>query len=290
MARVNRRDMLQSGALASLFAVSGGPLLARGQRGGRLRAALSGATSADTWDMRQMPGLFMLAAASGAVLECLTEVSADGGLRGELATAWNTRDGGLTWEIHLRDGVTFHNGQVFGAEDVLDTFSTLTAGIEDMEKPILGMVAINVVSPLGLVITLERPNPNFPYALSHPQLAIHPRGGFASGVGTGLYAVRHFAPGARFLGARVDGHWKGQTAGFAEEVEFLSVDGARAQRVALKAGYVDIASDAGCALEGLRGLRGDGPVAMALHVQRPDIIGQHYPLDNARFAQRWWLG
>lgn len=36
-----------------------------------------------------------------------------------LATDWSVSDDGLVWTFHLRDGVTFHDGSPFGAEDVV---------------------------------------------------------------------------------------------------------------------------------------------------------------------------
>jgi peptide/nickel transport system substrate-binding protein len=36
----------------------------------------------------------------------------------ELAESWSTSEDGLTWTINLRDGVTWHDGEPFTAEDV----------------------------------------------------------------------------------------------------------------------------------------------------------------------------
>ncbi|MGX9356078.1 ABC transporter substrate-binding protein [Roseobacteraceae bacterium S113] len=283
--RISRREMLQSGAFASVFAASGGPVLARGQRGGRLRAALSGGTRGDSWDMRNAPGLFMLAAGQGAVFETLTEVAADGTLRGELAEGWVSRDGGAVWEIDLRPGVSFHDGRTFTSADVIATFEAHGA----TPALLADITRIEARGAHGLRFVLAAPNANFPYALSHPQLAIQPAGAYGSGVGTGLYQVAHFAPGARFLGTRVDAHWKGTRAGFFDDVEFLALTSEGEQRAALKAGVVDVASDVGQALPQMRGLRAMGDVAMTTRVQTPARLGHMLAMDNARFAERWWL-
>jgi len=282
--RITRRDMLQSGALASVFAASGGPLLAAGRRGGRLRAGLSGAAVTDSWDMRRAPGLFMLAAGQGAVFDCLTEIAADGSLRPELATSWDSDAEARVWEIALRRDVTFHDGRDFSSADVLATLEAHGA-----RPAFLGQVArAEARGRFGLRIALKAPNPSFPYELSHPQFAIQPAGAYGSGLGTGLYAVRHFAPGARFLGARVEGHWKGTGAGFADEIELLALVDAREQRAALKAGVIDVASDVK-ETTGLRGVRMSHGAALTPRVQLPEVVGTALALDNARFAERWWL-
>ncbi len=41
---------------------------------------------------------------------------------GDLATDWSVSDDGLEWTFTLRQGVTFHNGDPFTADDVLYTF------------------------------------------------------------------------------------------------------------------------------------------------------------------------
>lgn len=283
-ARITRRDMLQSGALASVFAASGGPLLAKGRRGGRLRVGVSGASASDSWDMRATPGLFMLLAGQGAVFDCLTEVAADGSLRPELAETWHSDAAARVWTLRLRGDVAFHDGRPLTSADVLATFET-----HGVRPAFLSQISrIEAVSDLDLRITLHAPNPSFPYELSHPQMAIQPAGAYGRGIGTGLFEVRHFAPGSRFLGSRVAGHWKGETAGFIDEIEVLALESLREQRAALKAGVIDVAGDLSDA-SGLRIVRGLHGVAATARVQAPDQAGTALPLDNARIAERWWL-
>ena len=53
-----------------------------------------------------------------------------------LATHWENPDE-LTWIFHLREGVQFHNGQEFGAEDVRHTFMSIID--PDFASPIRGL-------------------------------------------------------------------------------------------------------------------------------------------------------
>lgn len=41
------------------------------------------------------------------------------GVQPMLAESWETTDGGMTWVFNLRDGVTWHDGETFDAEDVV---------------------------------------------------------------------------------------------------------------------------------------------------------------------------
>ena len=113
---LDRRALFASGAAAALLAASG--VSAAPMRGGRLRAALSGASRDDRWDAVPS-GLFMQAAVQGAVFDTLTEIAADGTLRGELATGWQAEDGGRVWTFDLRSDVSFHDGVPLTAQDVV---------------------------------------------------------------------------------------------------------------------------------------------------------------------------
>ena len=45
--------------------------------------------------------------------------------RAGLATEWESSEDGLTWTITTRDGVTWHDGEPFTAEDIEFTFNTI---------------------------------------------------------------------------------------------------------------------------------------------------------------------
>ncbi len=45
-----------------------------------------------------------------------------------LATEWEVADDGLAYTLQLREGVTFHDGSPFSAEDLVATFSRILLG------------------------------------------------------------------------------------------------------------------------------------------------------------------
>lgn len=245
MARLTRRGLLRTGAAAGMLAASGLPLQARMKRGGRLRAGLAGASAADSWDARTHADSFMQAAAQGAVFDTLTEVTADGTLVGELAESWEASPDARSWVFNLRRGVTFHNGKPFGAEDVIASLQMhLAPGSRSPAAPIVSaMTGMKALGPHQLQLELSTGNADLPYLLSDYHLLIYPAGqidrAIAEGIGTGLYRVARFEPGVRFLGARVESHYKGAAAGFFDEVEFLAMNDPETRAEALRAGQVD---------------------------------------------------
>ncbi|HSM14519.1 MAG TPA: ABC transporter substrate-binding protein, partial [Thermoanaerobaculia bacterium] len=46
----------------------------------------------------------------------------------DLAESWEVLDGGRRWRFHLRDGVRFHDGSTFDADDVVWTYGSLVDG------------------------------------------------------------------------------------------------------------------------------------------------------------------
>ena len=277
MTRMDRRALFTSGAAAALLAATG--LSAAPVRGGHLRAALSGASRDDTW-MTAGEGLFMQAA-QASVFETLTEIAPDGTLRGELATGWSTQDAGREWSFDLRPDVMFHDGQALMGQDVVRSLSV--DGV------------VEAVGDLAIRIRLNQADMNLPFALADIGQSIRPADAdrAAAGVGTGLYRVEKFEAGRQFVGLRVDQHWRDGSAGWFDRVEFahFSSDDVRAD--ALARGLVDVADVTtvdGMAAD-FRKMPNDRDVwqIASSRVAVPGTVGRAKPLDNLRFAERWWM-
>ena len=257
MTRFDRRALFTSGAAAALLAATG--VSATPQRGGRLRAALS----APLFDQ----------AVTATMFDNLTEIAADGTLRGALATDWSSDATATRWRFSLRDGVVFHDGSAFGSASVM----SLEVRVEDVDDRTVDIV-------------LDAPNPNLPYLLAHPGFEIRA----ASGAGTGVYQVQKLEQGRHFIATRVDRHWKDQ-AGWFDSVEFVhfSSDAVRAE--ALRDGMVDVADVTALApysdARDFQTLPGGAAVThiASASVVVPVSVGKTWPLDNLRMAERWWM-
>ena len=245
MSQISRRGLLKTGVAAGVLAATGMPLRAEAKRGGRLRLGLAGANTSDSWDGRTHSDSFMIMAAHGCVFDCLTEVGADGQLKGELAESWEASADAITWTFKLRQGVTFHSGKAFGADDVLASLAMHTAeGAKSAAKPIVENIAeMKKINEHEVQMTLKAGNADFPFLLSDYHILMFPAGeideAIASGNGTGLYKVVSFDPGVRFVGKRVDSHYKDGSAGWFDEVEFIAINDASARMNALMTNQVD---------------------------------------------------
>ncbi|WP_299964794.1 ABC transporter substrate-binding protein [uncultured Roseobacter sp.] len=291
--QMDRRALFASGAAAALLAATGLSAGPAPQRGGRLRMALSGAARDDTFDPRAAQGLFMQVAMAGAAFDTLTEIAADGTLRGELATGWRGNPQADVWTLDLRRDVLFHNGKTLVAEDVAASLALHGQGL------LADVIRIETQGTGQLRITLRQGDADFPYRLSTPALVILPgdrlEDAIREGTGTGLYRTAKFLPGRQFIGTRVEDHYKDGTAGWFDSVELVSVpaDAVRAQ--ALREGLVDAADLAERALIGttqdIRLLPDVHAMSAAIQagVALPAGIGTRWPLDNLRAAERWWM-
>lgn len=244
MRTISRRGLLRTGAAAGVLAATGLPLRAQ-SRGGKLTAGLSGANTSDSWDGRTHSDLFMIASAQGSVFDSLTEVAADGSLVGELATSWEASADARTWTFNLRQGVTFHNGKPFGADDVIESLQMhLGEESKSAAKPIVeNIVEMSKLSDHQVQLTLAAGNADLPYLLSDYHILMYPAGqieeAIANGIGTGLYQVQSFDPGVRMVATRYPDHYKGDSAGYFDEIEYIAINDNTARMNALLTGQVD---------------------------------------------------
>lgn len=244
----DRRKLLTTGLAAGLFAASGVSIASRPRVGGRLRAALPGAAMTDSWDARKGFGLFMAAAGQGAVFDCLTEVAADGTLRGELATGWEASRDAKLWVFDLRRDVRFHDGTPFDAASVVETVRLhLSAGPSGAAWQIVENIdSVRASGPNQVQFHLKTGNADFPYLLSDRHMILYPAGKIAEamrdGIGTGVYRVARFEPGERFLGWRMADHYRDGAAGWFDQIEFLAVENAAERQGLLTSGRVDVAA------------------------------------------------
>ncbi|KNG93666.1 ABC transporter substrate-binding protein [Pseudaestuariivita atlantica] len=256
MHSISRRGLLKTGAAAGVLAATGMPVRAA-QRGGTFKLGLAGANTSDSWDGRTHSDSYMIVTAHGCVFDCLTEVNANGELVGELAESWEASADAKTWTFKLRQGVTFHNGKPFGADDVIESLQMHTAeGAKSAAKPIVS--AITEMKKLGeheVQFTLAAGNADFPFLMSDYHILMYPAGmieeAIAKGIGTGLYKVDSFDPGVRTLMSRVDSHYKDGKAGWFDSVEVIAINDSSARMNALMTGQIDAANRVDFKLENL---------------------------------------
>ncbi len=240
MRRISRRDLLGLGAAAGVVAVSGAPAHALPERGGSLRLGLTGRPMG-AFDGRRPFDPILRIAGHGAVFDCLTEIGADGAIRGELATGWEASADARVWTIRLREDAVFHDGRAFGADDVVATLRMHMAGSAAV---VAGLIAqVRRVGPHEVQVVLREGRPGLPFLLADPQLVMlpahAPERAMAEGLGTGLYRMEPGRTEERAVLRRVERHWKDGVAGWFERVEVLRIAAPMARLEALKTGRVD---------------------------------------------------
>lgn len=147
----------------------------------------------------------------GVMLEPLVALQRDFSLQPRLAAGWEVADEGRRLTLRLREGVTFHDGRPFTAEDVRFTIESGMASEErnTVRRYLSEVTSVEVVDDATVVLHAE--NPSGGLLLMLASVPIMPAGSGedfdAHPIGTGPFAfVRHDA-GSSLLVERFDGYW-----------------------------------------------------------------------------------
>ena len=164
------------------------------------------------------------------------------GLQPRLATDWTFSDDGLTITFGLRQGVTWHDGEPFTAEDVRMTFETvldpetgavnrpLYTAIETIDTPDEHTVVFNLNSPTAFLINNIARQPIVPVNAGE-DFNMRP-------VGTGPYMFESQVRDDRLVLRRFDDYWGG--AGSIEFLEFRVIPENATRLLAFEAGEIDV--------------------------------------------------
>jgi peptide/nickel transport system substrate-binding protein len=91
----------------------------------------------------------------GRLLHRLPDLS----LEPDLATEWELGDDGVTWTFKLREGVTFHNGDPFNADDVVYSFKRQTQEASEMSFALASVKELNKIDDYTVEIVTNGPDP-----------------------------------------------------------------------------------------------------------------------------------
>jgi len=258
---LSRREFVKTAVAGSLVAGAGGLLSACGissvptassaakvtgppKRGGTLRAAITGGSSADTLDP-----LSAITNADFSRVDNLYEplVGLTPGAQAQLVLADEVTPNATAtaWTIRLKSGITFHNGKDLTADDVIYTFQTImnpkapaaaAAGLASIDAK--GMTKLD---SLTVRIPCTTPFASFYEALAIPGYSdVIPVGYNPSApVGTGAFKLQSFTPGTQSTFVRYDGYWQPGLP-YLDEVVITDYSDATSQVNALLAGQVDV--------------------------------------------------
>jgi peptide/nickel transport system substrate-binding protein len=163
---LTRRRLLQDtlGGMAGLAAWQGWPRLQvamaqKGEPAGQMTWAVH-VSIAPTWfDPAETGGIITPFMFLYAMHDALVKPMPDNKMSPCLATRWDESKDGLTYDFELRQGVKFHNGDPFTAEDVQFSFERYKGtGATELKKRVKG---IEIVHPYHIRYTLHEPWPDF---------------------------------------------------------------------------------------------------------------------------------
>ncbi|MEJ8572864.1 ABC transporter substrate-binding protein [Microbaculum marinum] len=177
------------------------------------------------------------------VFEGLTRIDRNGEVKPALAESWTISDDGLTYTFKLREGVKFHDGSDFTAEDV--KYSLDRAGAEDStnaQKALFEPIeSVEVTDPSTVVVTLKRPTGGFLFNMGWGDAVIvapeSADGNKSSPVGTGPFKFVEWVSGDHVTLDRNPDYWGTPVA--LEEATFKFIPDPAAAVAALMAGDVD---------------------------------------------------
>ena len=164
---LTRRRLLQGslGGTAGLLAWHQGwpylptALAQKGAPSGQMTWAIH-VTIAPTWfDPAETPGIITPFMFLYALHDALVKPMPDGLMSPCLASKWSESADGLTYDFELRQGVKFHNGDPFTAEDVQFSFERYKgSGATDLKKHVK---SVEIVNPHQVRFHLHEAWPDF---------------------------------------------------------------------------------------------------------------------------------
>ncbi len=178
------------------------------------------------------------------VYDYLVDIDAASAPAPRLAHHWERSADGLTYTFFLEEGVTWHDGDPFTAEDVVWTFNRLRDPERDLPTvPLYSNIAnIEATGELEVVFTLTEANPFFLYDLSDNHALVVKNGTEEATDfnGTGPFRVSNYSPEDRIeMVANEDYFLDGLPRLDVLEIIFFNEDTAAVD--ALRSGQIDLA-------------------------------------------------
>ncbi|AUH35468.1 ABC transporter substrate-binding protein [Paracoccus tegillarcae] len=177
------------------------------------------------------------------LFEGLTRFGPDGSIQPALAASWDVEQDGRVYVFHLQDGVTFHDGAEFTAEDVVFSLDRSRADDSTNAQKALfeGIESVEAVDPATVRVTLTAPDGNFIFKMawgdavmvdeaSVADIATHP-------VGTGPFQFSEWVQGDRIELSAFDGYWGEKPA--LKTATFRIISDPTAAFAAMMAGDID---------------------------------------------------
>lgn len=255
--KISRRTtlrLLAAGGTLGLAQVLPGlraaPAMAAAHAGGELNAAWAGVGEITTLDPAQIGQVLQFQIASN-IYGGLMHIDNNLVAQGDLAESWEVSADGLEYTIKLREGVTFHNGDAFDAEDVVFTFNRSSDPEQSRHSRVIGNVAeLQKLNDFEVKFVLKQPQASFmTKALERASgraMTIVSRGGLETlglaqygitPIGTGPYKVASHTLGQAVILEKFADYYDPDRPKL-DKISIQPVDGVEPLAAALEAGDV----------------------------------------------------
>jgi peptide/nickel transport system substrate-binding protein len=195
------------------------------------------------------------------VYESLVDFDSDHTITPGLAVTWRPIDP-TTWEFELRQGVRFHDGTPFTAEDVVFSLRRALSPQSELAQDLQSIAAVETDGDYIVRVRTTGPNPILPdqlfavaimsrvWAERHGAVELAPYADAEIAYvedhanGTGPFILQDYEPGARMVLVRNADWWGlGKDAHNVDRVEFTAVADPEQRVAAFLAGEIDFLHD-----------------------------------------------
>lgn len=211
---------------------------------GTLRIALTGDPNT----------LYFPTAADQQAVNCLLQLydslvymNPQGELEPALAERWEVSTNGDEYTFYLREGVTFHNGQTFTADDVIATWEYGKLPEHNFSNYYKQALSVEKVDDYTVKITTDGPNPLFIHAVQvgwniipHEYMAeVGVEGFHQNPIGTGPFMFKERLPGDHITFLANPNYWR---EGYpkVEKLIFRPIPESAIRAAAIKVDEIDI--------------------------------------------------
>ncbi len=264
--RISRREFLRistllglSAGVATFAAACGGGGAAEPEAStdtGAAGAVQRGGTLTKSMQLQLLDHPARLSWVEGANIvrqtnEYLTETGSDNITRPYLLDRWEASDDVKTWDLYLKQGVKFNNGDELTADDVMFTFGqwldeSVGSSMLGLLSYLGGMQNVEKVDDYHIRLNLDSANIGVPENLFHyPAVILHRsfEGDIVKQpIGTGAFTLEEYAEGERAVFKARKDYWRNGADGsplpYLDEIIYVSTD-KDAGVAALQSGQVD---------------------------------------------------
>jgi len=214
------------------------------RRGGVLRVAHAGAGKSETFNPARGSS-FIDTSRQYNLYDPLVRVNPDLTTAPGLALRWTHNKNSTVWDIHLRPGVTFHNGKPFTADDVIYTLRSMgdSSHVGHFAVVNIRLNELKKINAHTVRVHLKSPDAQLYRSFVNGNTVMIQDGekNFAKPVGTGPFVFGSFTPGERSHCTRNPNYWE-HGKPYVDAWEDWSIDDPQARLNALLSGQIDAMS------------------------------------------------